>query len=318
MSKTHQNRTYPEDRNLTPVLRAASNEELEPIVDSILNANVSEELSKHPFYIRHKGDHVEYVEIIEKEIRRFGGHSGWNLLRRLGRAKERPYREIVCIVAKHVGAEYDKYSSIEDIEEDILSKVMGKDWPQVSEEDRLAFIKDNSLDDYIDKGGDGAIPRAVLAAFPAAALKQVIKKGGFAPYKIAVQLANAVAKKVLGRGLTFGANAAFTQGMKKFATASMGGPPGWIAAGALAAWDINNLAGPALRVLEPCVIFIAALRRKQKYEAELAQRNYVIDLIEVQYGELNGQFKEFRRLAIILISSTALVAVAALLFALLK
>ena len=49
------------------------------------------------------------------------------------------------------------------------------------------------------------------------ALRAAIRLGGFRPYKIAVIVANAVAKALVGRGLSLGANAALTRLMGTFA-----------------------------------------------------------------------------------------------------
>jgi len=45
------------DKNLDPVLSQAPNEDLEPLVDYILKAKASEELSNHPDYKMHCPNH---------------------------------------------------------------------------------------------------------------------------------------------------------------------------------------------------------------------------------------------------------------------
>ena len=91
-------------------------------------------------------------------------------------------------------------------------------------------------------------PEAVTVA-----LKAAIRLGGFLPYQIAVIVANAVAKALIGRGLSLGANAALTRLMGTFA-----GPIGWILS---AGWMLMDIAGAAYRVTIPTVIMVAYLRR---------------------------------------------------------
>lgn len=82
---------------------------------------------------------------------------------------------------------------------------------------------------------------------------------GFLMYRMATVVANAVAKQLLGKGLTFAANAALTRTIGVLA-----GPIGWIITGL---WTAIDLAGPAYRVTVPCVIHIAYLRQKILYSA---------------------------------------------------
>ena len=83
-------------------------------------------------------------------------------------------------------------------------------------------------------------------------LQIAIKKSGFAAYKIAVIVANAIAKALLGRGLSFAANATLTRFVSIFA-----GPIGWVL---MALWTAIDIAGPAYRVTIPCVVQIAYMR----------------------------------------------------------
>ena len=55
-------------------LRQASNEDLDPLVGYILNAEISESLSDSDEYKRHHPDHRQYVDLIDREIRDFGGN----------------------------------------------------------------------------------------------------------------------------------------------------------------------------------------------------------------------------------------------------
>jgi uncharacterized protein YaaW (UPF0174 family) len=97
------------------------------------------------------------------------------------------------------------------------------------------------------------VPLAVLSAQIGASI------AGFLAYRIAVIVANATAKQVLGRGLTFAANTALTRGLAVFI-----GPIGWIVSGLWAGYD---LAGPAFRITLPCCCHIAYLRQAKKYRS---------------------------------------------------
>ena len=92
------------DEDLTPVLALASNEELATLVEYICKANLSEKLTSNEFYKEHVPNHTAYVELIEQELREFGGNSFINLFRGNGPT----YFEIVKDVADKLGANYNK------------------------------------------------------------------------------------------------------------------------------------------------------------------------------------------------------------------
>ena len=98
-----------------------------------------------------------------------------------------------------------------------------------------------------------------------AAVQSAIKLGGFASYKVAVIVANAVARALLGRGLSFAANAALTRWIGVFA-----GPIGWAVT---IAWTALDIAGPAYRVTIPAVIQIAYMRVKANTPLMLMENN---------------------------------------------
>ena len=92
----------------------------------------------------------------------------------------------------------------------------------------------------------------------AIALQVAIRNSGFVAYQIAVIVANAVAKMLLGRGLALATNAMLTRAVSIFA-----GPIGWILTGL---WTFADLAGPAYRVTIPSVIYVAYMRLKSQYD----------------------------------------------------
>lgn len=76
---------------------------------------------------------------------------------------------------------------------------------------------------------------------------------GFAMYKIALIIANTIAKMLLGRGLSLAVNASLVRTIGAFA-----GPIGWVITGL---WTLVDVAGPAYRVTIPAVIQVAFLRQ---------------------------------------------------------
>ena len=68
-------------------------------------------------------------------------------------------------------------------------------------------------------------------------------------------MTNAVARPILGKGLTLAANAALTR--------TMGLVAGPVGIALTAIWTAYDLAGPAYRVTVPAVLYVAMLRLKQ-------------------------------------------------------
>ena len=229
------------DENLTPVLSLASNTDLDPLVEYISNANLSETLTINDLFKKHTPNHKEYVELIEREIRGFGGNTFINLFRGNGPQ----YFEIVCDVADKLGANYNKKSSIDEVESAIMMRIMSQAWEKMTDEERQSFLKEMGLGT-----GIGSLPKAL----PVAALQIAIRASGFLAYKLALIVANAIARAILGRGLALATNAALTRGIAVFA-----GPIGWVITGI---WTLLDLAGPAYRVTIPCVVHIAMLRQQ--------------------------------------------------------
>ncbi|RZO10656.1 hypothetical protein EKG40_03555 [Pseudomonas moorei] len=177
-------------------------------------------------------------ELIGREIRLFGGNSLLNLFRKDGVA----YEEIVKDVAKHLKVNFND-DPISVIEQEILGKILSRAFDQMTEVERKAILEELGVASYSTAG-----PAAAVAAICAA------KAGGFATYKIAAIVANAIAKAILGKGLSF---AATGQLMRSISVAI--GPIGWAIT---ALWTAADLASPAYRVTVPCVVQLAYMRQK--------------------------------------------------------
>lgn len=151
---------------------------------------------------------------------------------------------------------FNKKSTVEVIEMNLMQKIFLDSLENMSDEDLQKTMQDLGIKTTAF-GKQTAI----------AAIQFAIRKGGFSAYKLALIVANAIARALLGRGLSLAANAALTRYMAVFA-----GPIGWAVT---VLWTAYDIAGPAYRVTIPCVVQIAYMRAKQKYAAELAQSQAV-------------------------------------------
>lgn len=259
------------DRDLS-FLREASNEDLEPLVGYILKAELSETLSINDHYKRYQPDHRKYVDLIDSEIRDFGGNTFANAFRSLFDMGHISYEEVVRDVADKLDVKYEKSNSVSTIEDAILLSVMVKAWPKMSEQERQELFSLANL--KVD------VPGHIPGSIPFIALQAAIRMGGFASYQLAVIVANAIAKFILGRGLSFGASAALTRSIAVFA-----GPIGWAITGL---WTAIDLAGPAYRVTIPCVLQIAMLRHKYSLSDEQRSGGTGSKLLDQQDAERLG------------------------------
>ena len=199
---------------------------------------LTEELTTHDRYKESSPDHHAYWDLIAAEIQCFGA----NTLATLFRGGEGVlYREVLTDVCDKMKVNYNSGSSVETIELHLLMKVLTDSMKEMSPEELEAVCDD------LDLSPMRYTPEAVTIALQAA-----IRFGGFLPYKIALIVANAVAKALIGRGLSLVANAALTRLMGAFA-----GPIGWTLS---AAWLLADIAGPAYRITVPAVIMVAYLR----------------------------------------------------------
>ena len=229
-------------------LNECTNEELDVLVKIILD-RFSETLSVDEKYEKYAPNHKMYVDVICKELIAFGTRGGelGNIL-----FGDTPYRKIVHDVCKKMEVSVDSGASIERMEQALMEMMLKKAWDSYSEEEREEFLKEMGADAQTFVRGKGGITGEVLI--------QLIRMGGFAPYKWAAILANAIAKMILGRGLAFGVNAAIMRGIGVFA-----GPIGATVMGLYALYD---LAGPAYKVTVPAAIYIAALRQTHLQKRE--------------------------------------------------
>lgn len=236
------------DQNLFFLHNAASSD-LKVEVDYLTkdkdgNFRWTENLSTTENYKLYYPDRLQLMaEDITEELQRYGGNTFMNMLR--GHGVE--YRELLIDVCKKMNVNFNKKASIEMIEYNLLQKILLDSLENMSTEEMKKLL------DEMNIPNQGFGKQAFIAA-----LQMAIKRGGFSSYKMAVIVANAVSRALLGRGLTIASNAALTRWLSIFA-----GPIGW---SVTAIWTAIDIAGPAYRVTIPAVVQIAYMRIKMNSE----------------------------------------------------
>lgn len=231
-------------------LRSMQSADLDTLVEILIgkedDKNLTEELTSNPLYKRFYPDHTKYIEEIMGEIQCFGANTFATILRG---GKGVLYKEILCDVCDNLRVNYNKNSSVERIEGELFAKILEKAIEQMDSKELEQIVKEINKSTNISSAM-GFGKQAALATMQGA-----IKAGGFASYQLALIVANAVAKQVIGRGLTFAANAGLTR-----ALSALAGPIGWAITGL---WTGVDLAGPAFRITIPAVIEVAYLRLRR-------------------------------------------------------
>ena len=226
-----------DDRDLVPLLRSTSNELLDPLV-GYLTKPLTSDLDLTNIYKTYYPDHLKYADEISAELQLFGGNTFANRIRGYGVR----YAEICRDVAKRLKVNFNESTSVENIESQILMKVLEDAWGKMSGEEKGAFLDELGVE-------HSKLPNAL----PLIAVQAAIRASGFLAYQIAVIVANEVTKHVLRRGLTVAANRGVAKGLSVLA-----GPIGLAIA---ALWTAIDLAGPAYRVTIPSVIQVALIRQ---------------------------------------------------------
>ena len=231
------------------LFRRATTDDLENLVEYVTKP-VTGLLDQTDQYKEHFPDHTKYAKETLKEIKAFGGNTIVNALRGGGPR----YREVVADVADKIGVPdaSEKGHSVVDLELKILVKILKDAMDSTEGKDRA------EIEQALKDAGIGAKDISVLFSGGAAASVIAARLSGFALYRVSLIVANAVAKHILGRGISFAANVTLTRSL-----AVVAGPIGWVITGL---WTVLDLAGPAYRVTVPCVIHVAMLR--QKYLSE--------------------------------------------------
>ncbi|MEZ9819676.1 DUF3944 domain-containing protein [Shewanella sp. 10N.286.45.A1] len=243
MSNTYRNDKYLE------LLRYADNEMLSVLVkyltiDKDGELRYTETLTDNTEFKAADGDYQQVWQQIAGELQHFGGDTLVNLCRRSGVE----YKEVLIDVCKKLKIKTDYKAEVVKIEQALLAKLFQDSWEKMSESERAELRKELKVDTSLTSG---AALTAIIAA---------IRMGGFMSYQVAMIVANAVAKALLGRGLTIAANAGLARVIGIFA-----GPIG-IAITVLL--TIPAISGPAFRVTLPAVVQIAAMRQQMLNEKD--------------------------------------------------
>lgn len=228
-------------------LKDCDNEDLDILIAYIVkgkdgNERLTEELTTSEKYKHNYPIHREYWDLIAAEVQCFGA----NTIATIFRGGEGVlYKEILMNVSDKLSVNYNKKASTEVIEMNLLMKILTDSLEKMSAEELKSIV------DELGLKTTNYTKQAVVAALQAA-----IQFGKFRAFQVAVVVANAVAKILLQRGLTFAANRTITRALSIFA-----GPIGWVITGV---WTLIDVAGPAYRVTIPSVIQIAYMRAKKE------------------------------------------------------
>lgn len=209
------------------------------------NSRLTEELTESESYKTNHPEHRKYWSDIAAEIQCFGANTFATLLRGGEGVK---YKEVLTDVCKKMKVNFNKDSSVETIEKNLLMKIL------TDALDKMSTEKLKELAELMGvKNTSGITSQALTGMFLA-----VFRAGGFKSYQLTLIIVNAVLKALIGRGLSFGGNIILTRTM-----AVLAGPIGWVITGL---WTAIDIAGPAYRVTIPAVIQVAVLRQKFLYE----------------------------------------------------
>ena len=210
----------------------------------------TEELTSSDEYKLNYPEHNKYWELIAAEVQCFGGNSFANIFRG-GRGVE--YKEVLIDVCDKMKVNYNKYTSVDKIESNLLMKILTDALENMTSDELKELAESTGV-----KNTSGVTAETMVGIF-----QTVFRMGGFKSYQLTLIIVNATLKAVIGRGLSFAGNAALTRTM-----AILTGPIGWVITGL---WTAIDIAGPAYRVTIPAVIQIAALRQKHLYEKQASE-----------------------------------------------
>lgn len=241
------------DPDLDDLLRSCSRDDLEPLVGYLTN-RISSALQATPRYKNYYPDHTQYIDEIIHELQLFGGNSIVNLFRGRGVS----YAAILGDVCTKLGVERAPTDQTADSELKLLVKILEDSLSRMSPEQRA------ELEERFRQAGVRNIDWSVAKPLTVLLAQGGVLAGGFLAYQVAVIVANAVARLVMARGLTFAANTALTRALGAFA-----GPIGLALTGA---WTVYDLSGPAYRVTIPCCCHIAYLRQQKRYQEAAGEK----------------------------------------------
>jgi len=240
---------YREDENLE-FLGQCTDSELDILVQTLTTGKggvtrYTEALTSKDAYKAFYPKHSMYWDAIAEEVQTYGANTLASMFRG---GKGVLYRKVLLDVCKKMKVNFPDHASVEVLERNLLIRVFEDAVEHMKPEEIRQLVEELNLKTTKCTG------QAVMAAIQVA-----IKANGVLFYKIALIVANGVAKALLGRGLTFVGNQMLLRSVSAFA-----GPIGWAITGI---WALTDIAGPAYRVTIPAVIQVACLRAKQQNDS---------------------------------------------------
>ncbi|MCA6935381.1 YaaW family protein [Pectobacterium versatile] len=227
------------------LLSQCSNEDLQLLVELLTidskdgEKRWSETLTSTSEYQHFYPDHSKYWTSIGAELQTFGANTLVSLVRG---GQGVLYREILCDVCDKLDVNYNKNSTTESIELNLLMKVLEKSLDNMTPDELVMLSKNMQLD------LTSPTPQLILIAIQAA-----IRTSSVAALELATTLAASVIT-ALGGIATWG-----TVFVASRALSVLAGPVGLALS---SAWMLSDIAGPAYRVTIPACIVIAWLRQK--------------------------------------------------------
>lgn len=209
----------------------------------------------------------EERQLIEFEIRKFGGNSVANLVRDLRGLLQSSnskvsakaadlvmgvsYDEIVRDVAKHLKVDVSRFAGTPEVEEDLLKSLLLSSFEKMTPQERETVLNELEIPGAADLAhrSVAAIGVGIVAASFTTAMS----------FYLARYIAGGAVYALLGRGLAVGALALVSRPV-----AVLAGPVGWALTGA---WALADMASPAYRVTIPCVVQVAYMRKKAEMVA---------------------------------------------------
>ncbi|ECC3466228.1 DUF3944 domain-containing protein [Salmonella enterica subsp. enterica] len=236
---------YRDDADLE-FLSQCSDEDLNDLVHCLIydkdgKVRLTEELSTTAAYKQFSPKHSMYWKEIAAEIQCFGGNTFATIVRG---GKGVLYKEVLCDVCDKLKVNYNKKSSVDLIESNLLMAILTKAIESMSQDEVKALGESVGV-----KNVAGLTSKTLLAGFQA-----VFRAGGFKSYQLTAIIVNQVLKALIGRGLSFVA-----AGTMMRTLSILTGPIGW---GITGIWTAIDIGSAAYRVTIPAVLQVAFLRTK--------------------------------------------------------
>ncbi|EDY2188744.1 DUF3944 domain-containing protein [Salmonella enterica subsp. enterica] len=236
---------YRDDADLE-FLSQCSDEDLNDLVHCLIydkdgKVRLTEELSTTAAYKQLSPKHSMYWKEIAAEIQCFGGNTFATIVRG---GKGVLYKEVLCDVCDKLKVNYNKKSSVDLIESNLLMAILTKAIESMSQDEVKALGESVGV-----KNVAGLTSKTLLAGF-----QTVFRAGGFKSYQLTAIIVNQVLKALIGRGLSFVA-----AGTMMRTLSILTGPIGW---GITGIWTAIDIGSAAYRVTIPAVLQVAFLRTK--------------------------------------------------------